>query len=419
MENTFYRSEILTVGDEVLRGDVMNSNAAFVGRVLSETGLPPQSSTVVADRMDDIVSAVGTAIKRSHVVVVTGGLGPTPDDLTRDAIAAYFGLSLEEDPQLLAHVQHLFRQRGLEMPDTSRNQALFPVGAKQIPNPHGTATGIHIIQDGHHLFALPGVPVEAQQMVDEYIRSVIRASFHDLRVSTRTLRLTGIGESHLLEKLGDQTELRSWVSVAYLPHHGLLDLRLTALSSDEHEAQAQIASAEGFIRERVGHHIYATGGTSMAEVIGNVLMNRGQKLATAESCTGGLVADMITDIPGSSRWFEQGWITYSNPSKRQNLGVAQEILDAHGAVSEEVARAMAEGARDKAGTDWALSCTGIAGPTGGSAEKPVGTVWIAVASRHEVRSRHLKFSGLRETIKLRTAHAGLSFLYQQIMEATV
>ena len=411
-----YRSEILTVGDEILRGDVVNENAAAIGRALAEAGVPARYTLVVPDDLEAIAEAIERALARAQVIVVTGGLGPTPDDLTRDAVARCFGFPLVEDAALLAHVQDLFRQRGMVMPQTSRNQALFPAGALQIPNPHGTATGIHVIHEGRHLFALPGVAIEMRQMTDEYVKPAVKAAFADAQVRTRTLRLTGIGESHLLEQLGDQSELRTLVQIAYLPHHGLLDLRLTALSQDEHEAAAQIAIAEGFIRERVGGHVYATGSTSLAEVIGNILMNRGQKLATAESCTGGLVADMITNVAGASRWFERGWISYSNPSKSEDLNVPAEMLEEQGAVSESVARAMAEGARRRAGADWALSCTGIAGPTGGSADKPVGTVWISAAAEHGVWARHIKFSGLRETIKLRTAHAALSFLYQHLIE---
>lgn len=372
---------------------------------------------MIPDRMDAIISALDVAMSRAHFIIVTGGLGPTPDDLTRDAVARYFGMTLAEDETLLKHVKELFRQRGMTMPETSRNQALFPIGAKKIPNPHGTATGIHIERDGRHVFALPGVPVEMRQMMTEYVEPTIGAAYCGGQVRTRTLRLTGIGESHLLAKLGDQSELQSRVQIAYLPHHGLLDLRLTAHSQDEHEADAQIAHAEGFIRERVGHHIYSTGATTLAEVIGNILVNRSQWLATAESCTGGLIADMITDVPGSSQWFERGWITYSNDSKRETLDVPAELIERYGAVSEEAARAMAEGARKNAGTDWGLSSTGIAGPSGGSEKKPVGTVWVAIAGERDTWVRNLKFSGLRETIKLRTAHAALSFLYAQLTDA--
>jgi nicotinamide-nucleotide amidase len=414
-----YSSEIIVVGDEILRGDVVNANATYIGRALSEIGLPPHWSSVIPDDKDRIVAALAVGMHRSQVVILTGGLGPTPDDLTREAVAGHFGLRLEERPDLLQHVQELFRSRGMVMPETSRNQAWFPVGAGRIPNAHGTATGIHIQRDGRHVFALPGVSIEMQQMVDSYVVPALRTAFPDALLLTRTLRLAGIGESLLLQRLGDQSEIVSRVSVAYLPHHGLLDLRLTARSRDLHEAEAQIAHAESLIREQVGDHIYATGTDTLAAVIGNILVNRGQKLATAESCTGGLVASMITDTPGSSCWFERGWVTYSNTAKSDDLEVPVELISEHGAVSERVARAMADGARRQSSADWGLACTGIAGPEGGTPEKPVGTVWVAVSSASETVARHLKFSGLRETIKLRTAHCALAFLHNRLIESRI
>jgi nicotinamide-nucleotide amidase len=371
---------------------------------------------VIPDEMSAIKAAIFVAMQRAHVVTVTGGLGPTPDDLTRDAIAQLYEFPLVEDPELLTHVQALFRARGSEMPESSRNQALFPVGARKIPNPHGTATGIHIEREGSHLFSMPGVPVEMQQMTDEYVVPVVRAAFPRAVALTRTLRLGNIGESILLQRLGDQDAFNHLVSVAYLPHHGLLDVRLTARSHDQHEAEAQITQVEALIREKVGEHVYAVGNSTLASVIGNILVNRGQRVATAESCTGGLVANMITDTPGSSRWFDRGWITYSNEAKHEEVLVPEELISKHGAVSEQVACALAEGARDTAHADWGVACTGIAGPEGGSEEKPVGMVWIAVASKLKTTAWRLQFSGLRETIKLRTAHSALYLLYHRLVE---
>lgn len=353
---------------------------------------------------------------RAQVIILTGGLGPTPDDLTRDAVAQYFKMDLAEDPELLEHVRALFRMRGAEMPATSHNQCLFPVGATKIPNPHGTAAGIHVQQNGCQIFSLPGVPVEMRQMTDEYISPFLRATFPDALTLTKTLRLAGIGESHLLVALGDQSEIRDRVSMAYLPHHGLLDVRLTALSNDPAEAEAQIAHVEGFIRECVGDNVYATGSMPITGVIGNILVNRSQTLSTAESCTGGLIANMITDTPGSSRWFERGFVTYSNTAKQQDLNVPAELITAHGAVSEEVVRAMAAGARLHSGSSWSLASTGICGPEGGSEQKPVGTVWIAVASENDVSTRLLSIPGPRDIVKLRTAHALLYMFYRQLMD---
>jgi nicotinamide-nucleotide amidase len=395
---------------------VINGNAAYLGRALSLAGMPPRFSSVIPDTLDAIHEALRLAVSRARVVILTGGLGPTPDDLTRDAMAGFFGLELREDPALLEHVRALFRLRGSEMPEASRNQGLFPVGATVIPNPHGTAAGIHVTHGDVQIFSLPGVPVEMRQMTDNYIVPLLRSLFPDALALNKTVRLAGIGESHLLEALGDQADIRSRVWLAYLPHHGLLDVRITALSSDLAEAEAQIAHAEGLLRERVGDHVYASGTATLPEVIGNILVNRAQTLATAESCTGGLITNMITDTPGASRWFHCGFVTYANQAKQHCLGVPPETLERCGAVSEDVVRLMAEGARTNAGTDWALAATGIAGPDGGSEQKPVGTVWIAVASPQRTTTRLLKLTGQRDIIKLRTAHALLYMVYRDLMD---
>lgn len=411
------RSEIISVGDEILRGDVVNNNAAFLGRALTAAGLSPGFCSVIPDDLAAIAAALETAWRRSSVIVLTGGLGPTPDDLTRDAVAEFCGLPLREDGELLDHVRCLFRSRGMEMPETSRNQALFPDGALKIPNAHGTATGIHVARDNRHLFALPGVYVEMRQMTEDYVIPTLRAAFPHPGPHTKILRLAGIGESFVLRALGDQSAIQSRAALAFLPHHGLLDIRITALATDPLEADAQIAHAENTLRECVGSYVYAVGEAALPAVIGNILVNRAQTLAVAESCTGGLIADMITAIPGASGWFERGWITYSNFAKIEEVDVAAALLEKHGAVSEPVARVMAEGARNRAQSAWGLATTGIAGPTGGTAEKPVGTVWIAVASAGETVARRLQFGGLRETIRLRTAHAALTLLYRQLVDA--
>jgi nicotinamide-nucleotide amidase len=410
-------SEIITVGDEILRGDVANGNATYIARALNAIGISTQRITVVADNLIEINAAIKSALDRTKIIIITGGLGPTPDDLTRDAVAKFFDMTVTEDPALLTHVQELFLARGMEMPETSRNQALFPVGARKIPNPHGTATGIHIERDNTYIFSLPGVPIEMQQMTDEYIVPFLHEQFPDAELPSRLLRLANIGESLVMKHLKDAgQELQDYVQIAFLPHHGLLDLRLSAKSSDHHEAVAQIAHAEGVLREMIGEHVYATDQSTLAAVIGRILVNRSQWLSAAESCTGGLVANLITDTPGSSRWFDRGFVTYSNQAKVEHLSVLEDALAEHGAVSETTAVAMAKGARERVNCEWGLATTGIAGPDGGTEEKPVGTVWIAVASSKKATARLLHYSGLRETIKLRAANSVLFLLYRELMD---
>ncbi len=353
---------------------------------------------------------------RADVVIVTGGLGPTPDDLTKDALALLFDMPLVEDPTLLEHVEERFRKRGAKMPETSRNQASFPQGAAQISNPFGTATGIQIERDGSLIFSLPGVPREMEQMMTESVIPLLTSLFPDAQSFTKTLRLADIGESQVMFKLGDFKEIQRDVGLAFLPNYGLLDLRLTARSRDSFEAQMQIAAVEQRIREVIGEHVYASGETSLAEVIGNIFVNRGQWLAVAESCTGGLVADLLTDAAGASRWLERTWVTYSNEAKAEDLGVDPGLITQAGAVSEAVATAMAEGARVVARTAWGLATTGIAGPTGGSEARPVGTVWIAVSSERRTTARLLHLDGDRRRIKVRAAHALLYLLYRRLMD---
>jgi nicotinamide-nucleotide amidase len=409
-------SELITIGDELLLGRTINSNAAFLGQRLAECGVPVRWSSCVADELGEIQAAISLALNRADVVILSGGLGPTPDDLTRDAISKLFDLPIVESPEQRAHVEEIFKKLGREMPVKSLNQTVVLGGTERLDNPLGTAAGIYLERKSKHLFAVPGVPPEMERMFDDQIEPVLRRVFGQSKYFARTLRMAGIGESLLLERLGDLDPLSRRVSLAYLPHQGLLDVRMTSASQDEMEANADIAFAEHYIRERVGDHIYATGRDTLARVIGDVLVNRAQWVTTAESCTGGLVASILTDTPGASRWLARGVITYSNDVKQELLGVKPETLEAHGAVAEETVREMAEGALRSSGANWAVSLSGIAGPDGGSEEKPVGTVWIGIASENNTVAKRIQVgSRSRELVKLRAAHYALFMLYRELV----
>jgi nicotinamide-nucleotide amidase len=409
-------SELITIGDELLLGRTINSNAAFLGQRLAECGVPVRWSSCVADELGEIQAAISLALNRADVVILSGGLGPTPDDLTRDAISKLFDLPIVESPEQRAHVEEIFKKLGREMPVKSLNQTVVLGGTERLDNPLGTAAGIYLERKSKHLFAVPGVPPEMERMFDDQIEPVLRRVFGQSKYFARTLRMAGIGESLLLERLGDLDPLSRRVSLAYLPHQGLLDVRMTSASQDEMEANADIAFAEHYIRERVGDHIYATGRDTLARVIGDVLVNRAQWVTTAESCTGGLVASILTDTPGASRWLARGVITYSNDVKQELLGVKPETLEAHGAVAEETVREMAEGALRTSGANWAVSLSGIAGPDGGSEEKPVGTVWIGIASENNTVAKRIQVgSRSRELVKLRAAHYALFMLYRELV----
>ena len=415
-ESKDIHAEIIAIGDELLLGHIVNGNAATLGRALTGAGVLVQWSSMVADDTSEIQAALALSVHRSRVIILTGGLGPTPDDITKAAVADYFRMELEMRPDILEAVQTRFASFGRTMPEASRNQAIFPRGATIIPNPKGTAPGIHISHDGREVFVFPGVPHELENMIQDYLLPWLQDNLTLQPVRSKTLQTTGLGESFVLERLQHLKPIAGKVQVAFLPSPGSVTLRLTAKSRDAHEAEAQLAEAEGFIRGHIGEFVFASGDQSLAEVIANILTNRCKTVAVAESCTGGLIAHMLTNIPGSSSFFERGFVTYSNESKMQLLGVPEKLFIEHGSVSEDVARAMAEGARTKAGTDYGLSTTGIAGPSGGTEEKPVGTLWIAVTSAKETQARHLRAGYDRDINKKRFAEAALFLFYKHLLQ---
>ncbi|MCB9366827.1 MAG: competence/damage-inducible protein A [Calditrichaeota bacterium] len=410
------RSEVITIGDELLLGRTVNGNAAFLGQRLAECGVPVRWSSCVTDDIEEIQAAISLAMNRADVVILSGGLGPTPDDLTRDAIAKLYDLPLIESPEQREHVARLFQNLGRELPVQSLNQTLVLDGTDRLHNPLGTAAGIHLKWKRRHLFAVPGVPPEMQRMFEEQIAPLLAREFGEAIYFAKTLRMAGIGESTLLQRLGDLDPLSRRVSLAYLPNQGLLDVRMTSAAKDAQEAEADIAFAEHYIRERTGESVYATGRDTLPQVIGDILVNRAQWLTTAESCTGGLIASLLTDTPGASRWFAQGLVAYANEVKQEVLGVSANTLETFGAVSEETVRQMAEGARTNAGADWAVSVSGIAGPDGGTDEKPIGTVWIGIACELRTVAQKIQVgSRSRELVKLRAAHNALFLLYRELV----
>ncbi|MBM3325338.1 MAG: competence/damage-inducible protein A [Calditrichaeota bacterium] len=415
-ESRRHWAEIITIGDELLSGQVVNGDAAFLGRTLMEIGIPVRWSSAVADDIAEIQAALSQSLKRASVVVLSGGLGPTPDDVTKEAVANFFGFELAIREDLLEAMKARFARYGRTMPDASRGQALLPRGAEVIPNPLGTAPGMHIRREGREVFVLPGVPHELEGMVQSYVVPWLQENFRAAPIASKTLQTTGIGESLILERLQDLRHVEELVDLAFLPSPVGVTLHLSAKSDDPHEAEAQLAEAEGLIRESIGQFVYATGKQSLAEVIARILTNRHKTVAVAESCTGGLVAHTFTNIPGSSNFFERGFVTYSNRSKTELLNVPEALIQEYGAVSEQVARAMAEGARRKAKTDYGLATTGIAGPDGGTPEKPVGTAWVAVADARETVAEKIQVGYTREGNKMRFAQMLLFLCYKRLMQ---
>ena len=398
--------EIISVGNEVLTGRTLDSNFAFLARALEGASVRVARHTTVGDSADAIGDALKLALGRADGVVMTGGLGPTPDDMTRSAVADALRLRLERDEPVLEQIRERVKRFGRRTHPSIEAQALLPRGATAWPNRLGTAPGILIEYEEKPVILLPGVPAEMEGLTTEYVVPYLRART-GLTVETFTLRTVGVYETLLDEMIGDLPAGWTDATLAFLPSYTGVDLRVTAAGHDAAKVKAVAEQARRELRERIGDFIYAEGEQGMEEVVGEALVSRGWKIAVAESCTGGLLAKRLTDTAGSSRYFERGYVTYSNESKVALVSVDPRVIDANGAVSPPVAEQMAAGARTNADVQLGVGITGIAGPDGGSAEKPVGTVYIAVSSPQGTVSRHLKFIGPRRTIRERSAQAAL------------
>ena len=407
--------ELLTVGTELLLGQVVDTNAAEAGRLLAAAGIRVRRRGTVGDDPDDIRQAVRAALDRTGTLIVTGGLGPTKDDVTRHAVAEVFGRALVRDVALVAQLEEWFKRRGFAtMPAANLVQADVPEGATVLPNRRGTAPGL-LIDDGHgrRAFLLPGVPKEMiGLMVDEVMPRLAAATSGSDPASavilSRTVRTTGIGESALHEKVGDlDGAVPEGLTLAWLPGTEGVDLRLTSWTLPKAEAESALESAARTLEQRAGAHAYGRDGADLARVVLDLVRGRGLKLATAESCTGGMVGARLTTVPGSSRVYVGGMVAYDNEVKLGFLGVSADVLGEHGAVSEAVAKEMAHGAALGLGAQAAVAVTGIAGPDGGTEAKPVGTVWIAVEWQGTQRAFHYVLPGDREDIRRRATQLAL------------
>jgi nicotinamide-nucleotide amidase len=409
-------AEILTIGDELLIGQVVNTNQAYIAEALNGVGIRVARMTTAGDDLADILQAFRRAWDEQDVVIVTGGLGPTHDDITKKAVCTFFDTDLVSNPEVRAHIVSLMQQRNMPWSPAAEEQTLVPRSAQLIPNPHGTASGLLFGDDARTLIVLPGVPYEMKAMMTQTVLPLLVRRAGRGAIRHRTLRTTGISESALTQKLGDIDALLQGARLAFLPSPTGVRLRITVHDNTPEQAERRSADVEERIRQKVGTYIYGTGTEELQEVVGTLLARRHLTIAVAESCTGGLIADRLTDVSGSSVYFERGLVTYSNRSKVELLGVPEELLVTHGAVSKEVALAMAEGVRSSAETDIGVSCTGIAGPTGGTEEKPVGLVWIGFADARGSLALRFNFGGPREVVKERAAHAALELVRRRVME---
>ena len=409
-------AEVLCIGTELLLGNITNGNARWLAEQLAALGIAHHRQAVVGDNRERLIAMVREAAGRCRLLITTGGLGPTPDDLTTEAIAAAFGAPLEERPEIWAEIQARISARGRPVAVSNRRQALLPVGASVLPNPTGTAPGIiwtpdpaglpFLVQPGFTVLTFPGVPSEMRAMWEATAVPWLRRSGLSQAVfASRMLRFWGVAESSLAERMADLLA-GSNPTVAPYAGAGEVKLRLTAHAASPAEAEALLAPVEAEIRARAGAACFGADEDSLAAVVLRLLRERGQTLAVAESCTGGGLGAALAAVPGASDGFLGGVIAYANPVKQALLGVPAELLEAHGAVSDPVALAMAEGARRCTGADWALAITGVAGPGGGSDEKPVGLVHLAVAGPDGCHSEGVRFGSGRGRHWIQTLSTG-------------
>lgn len=415
--------EIVTIGDELLLGFTTDTNAVHLARALATQGIEVVRRATVGDDAEAIAAAVREALERTGAVITTGGLGPTADDMTKPAIAALFGRRLEMREDIIAMLEERFRQYGFRggMPASNRQQALVPEGARVLENRHGSAPGIWLEDDaGRWVAMLPGVPRELRGMTDDVLIPAIRermGTSHRV-VLSRTIRCMGISESHLADLLGELARSVRGLPLAYIPSVSGIDVRLTVRGLPDDDAVSLLEGAVRDLREIIAQHIYGEDETDLAEVVLQQCRERAYRIAVAESCTGGLLGARLTSVPGSSDVFHGGIIAYDDRVKVHQLGVDPETLREHGAVSEQVAREMAAGISRLMRAQVGIAITGIAGPGGGTAEKPVGLVWIAVSADGTVRTSHRVHPGNREEIRERAAQTALDLVRRMLVPRT-
>jgi nicotinamide-nucleotide amidase len=407
--------ELVTIGTELLLGITLDSNAAEISRALAAQGVRVTRRASVADQPDAIRSAVSEALQRTGAVLTTGGLGPTRDDVTKKVIADLFDAPLQFDETIWKALLERFARLERIPVESNRSQAEVPRGAMVLSNRWGTAPGLWLEGEPGLAIMLPGVPHEMRRLLEAEVVPRLASRGGGRVIRSLVVRTSGVPESTLAERLEEIEQDIAPLSLAYLPGLEGVDLRLSAWNLEPSDADRRLRSAADLLRARAGESVYGEDESDLAAVVLDTLRRADARLAVAESCTGGLLGARLTEIPGSSEVFVGGIIAYDNVPKMELLGVPQELLREHGAVSEPVARAMAAGAADRLSVATALSVTGIAGPGGGSPAKPVGTVWFGCAYRGEVETRRVLFAGTRHEIRARAAQAALMLLYRRLL----
>jgi nicotinamide-nucleotide amidase len=411
------KAYIISIGDELLIGQTTNTNAVFIGEKLSEININVIKIVAIADDENSIMDEFRLGIEKSDLVIVTGGLGPTHDDITRSCVVKFFDTELVENEEVLENINMLFSKRNRELTEINRVQALVPKISEPVKNVHGTAPGMWIEKNNKLFIVMPGVPYEMKAMINNFILPKISGMLKEsgIVIKRSILQTTGISESTLSERLGDLDEILGGAKLAFLPSIVGVKLRITTEADDEEKANNRLVEIEQKIRTKVGRFIYGKDEETLEEVTGRLLKERDMKISTAESCTGGLIASTLTDINGSSDYFERGIVCYSNASKVEILRVDEDILAKHGAVSMEVAMQMAEGVKSTSGSDIGIAVTGIMGPIGATTDKPVGLVYISYCDEKVCTAKKFIFGNERLLNKQRTMQAALNMVRKQLL----
>lgn len=411
-ENAIMKSVIISIGNELLNGKTLNSNATYIGGALYETGIPAHKIIAIGDNVEEITRSLNQAMQESDVIVITGGLGPTNDDITKKAVAEFFNSALVFNETIMHKIEERFKKRGMKMPEVNRNQALVPNNAELLDNPVGTAAGLLFKQDGRFVFVLPGIPQEMRAIMLRSVIPFLKENCEVKNIRAHSYRTTGIPESKIYEMCKDLFDKYPGLEIAFLPKYTGVEIGI-AVGGNYSVKDYDLFENEFY--RRIGKYIYTEMQQELEEVVGDLLKRDRFTIAVAESCTGGLIQDKLTNVPGSSGYFMGGITAYSNKSKVKNLGVKESTLEQFGAVSNEVAREMATGIKLAFQTDFGLSTTGIAGPAGATETKPVGLVFIALAAPGKVISKKFVFGNNRRLNKEAGAQAALEMLRRELL----
>lgn len=414
------QAEIITIGDEILIGQVIDSNSAYLAKKLNQKGILVNQITSISDTKEHIFEALNQARERADLIIMTGGLGPTRDDITKRTLCEYFDDEFVTDKNVLQAVESYFASKGQSLLDVNRDQALVLKKARVAVNPHGTAPGQWIKDHDKIFISIPGVPYEMKALMENYFLPWIAEYFHTEFVYNRTVLTQGVGESRLMAIINkwEDSLSKDGIKLAYLPSPGKVRLRVSAVGNEEHYLRNKVDKKINELEQLLGDIIYGYDTDTLEQIVGKLLAAQDKTIGTAESCTGGTIAKMLTSIPGSSRYFKGSIVAYDNNVKTGLLEVRKQTLQKYGAVSEQTVIEMADGLRKKLSTDYAISTSGIAGPDGGSQNKPIGTVWIGIAGPEKTTAHHFLFGNNRERNISKTALQALNLMRKEILKQT-